>query len=206
MSGFSDYTTLQATITRWAWRTGDAEFEASVPDFIALNEARLNDALRVRDQEKQATIALTDGAGALPSDYLEFRDVIRDGNPAVVLSAVAPSYGDSQNPFGDGGDPVYFTIEGDTIRTFPRGNGNIILSYYARIPALSIAEPTNWLLARKPELYLYGSLIEAAPFMEEDARLQTWTTLYDKALQDLMNADVRSRYARATRRTRSPTP
>lgn len=206
MSGFSDYTALQATIARWAWRTGDADFEASIPDFIMLAETRLNDSLRVRPMEKQATITLTDGAGPLPADYLEFRDVLTTGSPAVVLGAVAPSFGDSQFPFGDGGDPAYFTIEGDTLRTFPRGNGDLLMSYYGKIPALSAGNPTNWLLERKPELYLYGALIEAAPFMEEDARLQTWTTLHDKALNDLINTDVRARFARATRRTRYPTP
>jgi hypothetical protein len=49
-------------------------------------------------------------------------------------------------------------------------------------------------LTNYPDLYLYGSLIEAEPFMQNDERIQTWMGLYDRAIADLQGADARAKW------------
>jgi hypothetical protein len=57
--------------------------------------------------------------------------------------------------------------------------------YYARIPRLGepIGTPTttprqtNWLLDRSPDLYLASTLLQAAPYINDTARLQTWAAM-----------------------------
>lgn len=193
---FGTYAELQAAICKWAWREDDESFAASVPDFIALAEARINRELRVGAMETTAPIVMTGGVGTLPADYLQFRTVSLNGGgwPRYINSSAVAGYGDQ------------FAIDGSTIRLGYGATGDVSLVYYARIPALSDANPTNWLLAKAPDLYLYGSLVESAPFMMDDARLGTWTTLYQKAMQDLINDDNRAKYARASTRSSVPMP
>lgn len=61
----------------------------------------------------------------------------------------------------------------------------ITLAYVARIPALSDANPTNWVLQQAPQMYLYASLLEAEPFLANDARAALWGTAYQVALDGL---------------------
>lgn len=208
--GLATFSELKTAITTWALRTGDTEFVASVPDFITLCEARTNRILRVREMEAVATLTLASGEVALPADYLAFRDVTALGyDPVRSLQAVSPDYATNEHPYGgtSGGYPDHFSIAGSTLRTHPSaGTGDIRLRYFAKIPALSDAAPTNWLLTKAPGVYLYGSLLEAAPYMMDDARSQVWGSFYDKAIEDLKAEDHTSRYMRGQIRKQGATP
>jgi hypothetical protein len=65
------------------------------------------------------------------------------------------------------------------------------LIYYAKLSKLSASTSTNWLLAQAPDVYLYGALLQAAPYLQDDARIQVWVSLYERGLQDLQVADDR---------------
>lgn len=201
-----NYSDLQTAIANYAFRSGDQDFTATVPVFIALAEARINNALRLREQVTTATIDMSTGVGTLPADYLEFIRVRQQGDPARVLDAVATTWGDSQYPNAAGGTAAFFAIEGDTIRTFPPSIGDLEVEYYAKIPALSQAAPSNWLLLKSPGVYLYGALLEAQPFILDDQRIAVFGTMYEQAINDLRTSDQRARYARAQGRNRGPTP
>ena len=54
-------------------------------------------------------------------------------------------------------------------------------------------------------LYLYSTLMAAEPFLMNDARLQTWASLSEKAIQEIVDADDASRYAGGTLAARSIT-
>ena len=60
-----------------------------------------------------------------------------------------------------------------------------------RMPALlDDVTQTNWLTDFAPQLLLYRTLLEAAPFLKNDARIQTWQTLYDRALAAVSGEDI----------------
>lgn len=198
------YANLQTAIISYAFRTGDTEFTAAVPDFITLTESRLNRVLRVREMEASATLTLTNSAGTLPSDYLEFRRVVANTSPATPLELVTPDFAAAEYGTTYSGYPMHFTIIGSTLTVYPSTTATVALSYYQKIPALATA--TNWLLTKAPELYLYGALVEAAPYMMDDQRANVWGTLFQKALKDLQDADTSARYSRATARVSGPTP
>ena len=54
------------------------------------------------------------------------------------------------------------------------------MTYYAKIPALSGSNASNWLLARSPDVYLYGSLVAAEAFLMNDERLGVWKGATDE--------------------------
>lgn len=198
----TSYATLQTAITTWAMRENDSDFTDHVTDFITQAEHLINygdgeaiPPLRTRDMETVATVTLTNGAGTLPTDYLEFRRVRTLDATPIVLDPVSPELGTQEYGASSAGKASYFDIVGSTITTWPPSATNISLTYFAKVPALSDSQTTNWLLTKSPFVYLYGSLVAAAPFMMDDARIQTWGTLYTKLIKGLMLTDQRAKYA-----------
>jgi len=192
------YDALKTSIALWAFRSQDEEFEATVPDFIRLLETRVNRELRTTFQETSTPITLTNSVGDLPADYLAFRSFSTTGAYPYVLTSSA-----------DAGWSDQFAIDGLKVRMGGlTPTGSLTLDYYARIPALSDANQTNWLLQRAPDIYLYGSLLEACIFMQDadPSSLSKWTALYQKAVADLQGLDHMARYSRASVRVSGPTP
>lgn len=60
------------------------------------------------------------------------------------------------------------------------------------VTTLSDSNPTSSFLTSYPDVYLYGSLIEAEPFLQNDQRLQTWLGLYDRATSEIRIVDTAS--------------
>jgi hypothetical protein len=95
--------------------------------------------------------------------------------------------------------PTHYSIVGRELELVPApgpapdSSALIEMIYYGRIPPLTDAEPTNWLLRDSPDAYLYGALTHAAPYLEEDARVALWVGARDAAVTVLNDADKRSR-------------
>lgn len=201
----STYLQLQAAVARHLDRE-DSDFLSDIPDLITLCEERINNGdatgwgLRVADMETQAVLTPdADGYADLPADYLQMRAV--DGGSQGNTPFTRDFY-DTQSA----GISRSFTIIGDRIR-FARGfSGPTGIIYYAKIPALSEANPTNWLLTKAPSAYLYGTLLASAPYESDDARLQTWLALYTSAIAGLKATDVGARWSNAVARVRRATP
>lgn len=208
----TSYSGLVEAVAEWAWRSGDEELEARVPDFIVAVESTLMNGaegiapLRVRDMEEHATITLTDGIGSLPDDYLQYRAVRDGGNPKRVLLPVDKSWGDSEYRSTAASVAAYFAIAGAEITTYPKSASNLSLDYYAKIPPLTADDPVNWLLTKAPNVYLYGCLMEAEAFSRDDQRSALWGQRFAAAVSGLRTADGMSKFARAVTRPRGPHP
>lgn len=63
---------------------------------------------------------------------------------------------------------------------------------YWELPALlDDTNTTNWLTTYAPNLLLYASLLEMAPFLKEDSRVPLWQQMYDRHLLALSGEDMR---------------
>jgi hypothetical protein len=72
--------------------------------------------------------------------------------------------------------------------------------YYELPPLLDDTNQTNWLTEFAPNLLLYGSLVEATPFVKDDQRVQLWQTYYDRSLAALNGEDLQKIVDRSTNR------
>lgn len=198
------YSELQAAIILWALRSGDDSFEEAVPIFIKQAHKRIGRALRISDMETRVTGTLNhNGEIALPADYLGMRSVIGSGVPLTLLD---PDFAEATYA-SRAGSPSGYTITGMTLKTYPvAAEADLEMVYYAAPEELSDDAPTNWLLTKAPDLYLYGALIDAAVFMMEDQRALTWGTLFEKALKDTVDADKMARWSRISARVKGYMP
>ena len=62
----------------------------------------------------------------------------------------------------------------------PNSNYPVEVLYYELPPLLSDEVQTNWITERVPQLLLYATLLEAAPFLKNDERIQVWQAMYDR--------------------------
>ena len=105
--------------------------------------------------------------------------------------------------------PQYFNVTGDVLE-FERPTDRAYdadFYYYKKFAALSDANTSNEILANYPDLYLWGSLVAAAPFIDNDERTAVWTQFYNGAMADIRKADVKKTISGPIRpRTRGKPP
>jgi hypothetical protein len=192
---FATYDELKSAIAEWLARPDDATLAPFVGAFVTLVEARLNRRLRVRAMEVTTTLTLAGALTALPTDFLELKGVRLAGGERAILPYAPAMVLDAVEQRTPSGRPRLHTLSGESLRVAPAPDGpyDAALTYFRKLPALSPSQPSNWLLAAAPDVYLYGSLLEAAPFLMSDERLPVWSAAFEAALRSLVDADAAGR-------------
>jgi hypothetical protein len=62
--------------------------------------------------------------------------------------------------------------------------------YYERNQPLDSSNQTNWFTQYAPQALLYGSLLQAMPFLKNDERIPVWQSMYDKSIALLKEEDL----------------
>jgi len=62
--------------------------------------------------------------------------------------------------------------------------------YYERTQPLDSTNQTNWFTIYAPQALLYGSLLQAMPFLRNDERMPMWKAEYQAIIQTLKTEDV----------------
>jgi hypothetical protein len=187
------YAELKSTIADYLNRS---DLTAVIPNFIALAEAKFNRKLRLRQMIKRAVGQIDTSFFAYPGDWLQAKEFQLNTNPIVRLKFVTEAQGDElkATSYMAAGQPIYYTITGSQLEFIPSPDTTYSaeLTYYAKIPALSDSNTSNWLLLYAPDLYLYGALLEATPYLKDDERVAIWGQLYTNSLGDIEVADQRA--------------
>ena len=76
----------------------------------------------------------------------------------------------------------------------PDGDLTLQMLYYAQPTFISSTTASNLYLANYPDALLYATLAEAEPYLMNDSRIQTWATMYDRAITNIMRNDDGSKY------------
>lgn len=195
------YADLKASLANWLHR---ADLEALIPDFIRLAEIQMNADVSSRSMETRVVLTATAGDANLdlPGDVLDIRRLQVLGSFNRVLIYRSADEVAQENPLSRSGVPEVFMVHGSSLELapIPDSNYSIELLYYQRIPALSDANPTNWLLTICPNAYLYGALLAAQPYLINDERIPTIQSLYRQAVDGLNSIDW---YSGSTMRVRA---
>ena len=181
-----------------------SDLTSVIPDFIALAEAqmtrrfvgRVGQGLPVPRRLVQRSDAnVTAGAEfvAVPDDFHGPIEFVLQGNPEAVLDYLDPTTFQQWKEASSltGLAPAYYTVVGGEFQVYPVADKAYTaeLTYIKRFPALSVTNASNWILADYPDAYLYGALVQSAPYLKDDGRATIWGTLFTAALDDICNAD-----------------
>ena len=186
---YTNYSDLKTSVANYL---GRSDLTSVIPDFIRFAELRMARDLRTREMLNSATAPTVSGDGkvALPTDFLEIRDLHIQGNPRMPITYLSPSAFTRDAPADESGKPVFYTIYSSEFALAPKPDTNYTLEilYYAKPTVLSDSNASNVFLANYPDALLYASLLEAEPYLINDARSQTWASLYDRAINNISSA------------------
>ena len=194
------YTELKASVADWLNRS---DLTAAIPDFITLAEARLARHPAVQ-YEKRGTITVDAEVETLPSDCLEVRslafdDTVRHRPIEIVSPELLPAW---RATLGETGAPsvAAVTSNGTELQLSPTPDTAYVLKivYLTAFTPLSSTVATNWVLTSHPDLYLFGSLVEAAPYLKDDERIAVWQSKVEQGLAELQALVERRRYGANT--------
>ena len=194
MPAFTSYDNLKTNIADYLARSDLTE---KIPMFVSLAEKRLNRDLRLRQMLQQSTYSLTSGYKVpTPTDFLEMKDIHIDANPVVNLNFKTVSQFYRLGTSSSTGQPINYTLVSDNFVLAPRpvSGATINMTYYKIPKVLSDTNPSNEYLEVCPDLLLYASLVESAPFLMNDERLATWEALYTRGLTSITKSDEQSEF------------
>lgn len=195
------FSELQDALGNWLGRA--TEFGSSGTDvartkeWIANCEARVNRVLKDRNMITRATASISTEYAALPTDFGGMVRILVQGSPDRSLTFLAPDNFDRKWLSSITEVPTNYTIEGDELRLGPTPDAayTVEILYRKRLPALSDSNTSNWLLADNPDIYLYGSQVEAGLYLEYDPNtILPWQLRYDEGITTLKAMGRRERF------------
>ena len=192
------YTSLLSDLRRYLERGFTQESDPYVyeqlPRLITLAERRIARELKVEGFIVPVTTTLQAGVSVYAKPD-RWRDTV---SMRIETNAIqARSYEYIRNYWPDDaqtGTPEFYAdydYQHWLIAPAPAVDTSIEILYYEQPRFLGDETQTNFITEYAPDMLLYGSLLEAAPYLKNDQRLQIWQSLYDRAAQALSGEDLK---------------
>ena len=198
MALITTYATLQTNIADWLNRS---DLTAVVPTYIQLAEAKIKRVLRTKHKGTQEfSFVADDGDYTLPTGDIEnYQLYIKTPEQySGMLDPISPGllYANRAANYNVTGRPVYYAIIDTTLLVSPVPDQDYTaeLVFEGPFTALSDSNTTNYVLLNYPDVYLYGALMEASPYLMDDARIMVWDKKFTEAMAELERAQVRAEY------------
>ena len=193
----TNYANLQTTIADFLNRD---DLTSVIPTFIQLCEANIN--RNVRHWKMETRTSGQQSAGdqymQIPADWIETIrfHVTGSGTSPLDLISRAAMQDKRAGAEDTSGTPRYYTHADSQFELYPTPDAttNVELLYYAKVPDLA-TNSTNWLLEEAPDVYLYGSLLHSAPYLQEDSRMAVWAQMASASVARLNEASEQARYS-----------
>lgn len=195
MAAITSWATLKTEVAAWLNRS---DLTNEVPGFIQHGELRVYRDLRVRQMETSLSSAIASGVLTVPTGYLEMKYAYVNGSPMVKLQRKDAEwiYWNYPTRSADG-TPRFFAREATNFifGPYPDSNYTIKGVYYKKLDALSDSNTSNWLVTDVPDLILFASLCEAAPFLQDDQRVALWEKKYEEVRRRVQRQDDQEEFS-----------
>lgn len=198
------FTTLQQDVRRYLERgatyASDPVVYEQIPRLINLAERRISRELKIQGFINVVTGTLTVGQSVYAKPD-RWRDTVSmnigtgaNNNSRKPLYTRVYEYLLSYWPDRSQTDEPIFYADYDylhwLIAPTPDAEYPFEILYYELPPLLDDVVQTNWLTEYAPQLLLYGTLLEATPFLKSDERIPVWQQMYDRAAAMLNGEDL----------------
>jgi hypothetical protein len=181
-----------------------SDLTSAIADFVTMATGQLTRRLLMDGPVRQMlgtdSLAITSEYTNLPADFEGLRALylFTMSNSGQVDFCEPEKIAEQKimRPNQDG-DPQLFSIVGNQIQFWPWNTGTYTaqINYWQSLPALSAPSDTNWLLTKYPDAYLYTALLQSAPYLKDDDRVQVWGTFATQIVSDIIAADKIARFA-----------
>jgi len=191
------YDSLNSSVLQYLERQ-DAAVVAFIPQAIALAEFEIAETIKTLGQMVVANGNMTSGNPVIqkPARWrktvsMTLTTTASEKQPILLrkleyLSQYWPNAAST-------GTPLYYAdydYDNWFIAPTPSSNFAFQTLCYTRLMPLSSGNQTNWLTQNAPNVMLFGTLKQTAPFLKDDARLAVWGQMFDAALAALKTEDT----------------
>jgi hypothetical protein len=185
------YTSLVADVTLYLERS-DAQTINQIPSFINLAESIISDELKILGQQETVSATMVQGTPVIakPTRWRKttsFNITVAGERKPLLLRKYEYLRNYWPNPTTEDEPLFYADYDFDNwlIAPTPDAAYAFEVLYYEKIQPLDATNQTNWFTINAPQAMLYGTLLQAMPFLKNDSRVQLWQALYDRAVQTL---------------------
>lgn len=190
------YDSLVADIESYLERT-DAATVDKIPTFIMLAEQQIATQIKFLGNltVNESTMVQGDPVIAKPARWhksVSFNVVVNGVRQPVLLRKY--EYIREYWPNATLTDVPRFYCDYDyehwLIGPTPADDYTFEVLYYERVQPLDSSNQSNWFTQYAPQALLYGSLLQAMPFLKNDERIPMWRAEYDIAMSSLKTEDT----------------
>lgn len=198
------FTTLQEDVRRYLERgstfASDPVVHEQIPRLINLAERRIARELKIQGFINVVTGTMQAGVSVYAKPD-RWRDTVSinigtgdQNNTRKILFTRAYEYLLNYWPDRTATDRPLFYADYDYTHWLyaptPDEDYPFEILYYELPPLLDDVIQTNWLTEYAPQLLLYGTLLEATPFLKNDERIPVWQSMYDRSAAMLNGEDL----------------
>ena len=191
---------VQRYLERGATLASDPVVFAQIPRLINLAERRIARELKIQGFINVVTTTLVSGQSVYAKPD-RWRDTVSinigtgtNNTKRKTLFTRDYEYVRSYWPDeSETAEPIFYSeydYDHWLIAPTPGQNYPVEILYYELPPLLDDSTQTNWLTEYAPQLLLYGTLLEATPFLKNDERIGVWQQMYDRSAAMLNGEDL----------------
>ena len=188
------YDNLSANILQYLERS-DAAVVEQIPNFIMLAEFEIAQEMKSLGQQQVVEATMQAGNPVIPKPArwrktTSFNITVNGKKQPVFLRKYEYLINYSPDTSVTNTPLYYADYDYDNwlVAPTPDQNYQFEVLYYERLIPLSSDNQTNWITRNAPNAMLYGTLLQAMPFLKDDQR-QIFQQKYTEAMQFLANED-----------------
>jgi hypothetical protein len=133
--------------------------------------------------ESALSVTLSNNVAAVPSDYLGLRIAYFSGSDPLERVTLEQLYKRYPRGAGSSGSPRFIARNRTNFEFGPEGaSGTLLGTYYAKpvvLRSFASDAAAHFLIVNFPQLCLYGTLLQATPYIRKDERVMLWKSAYD---------------------------
>lgn len=190
------YDSLVADISSYLERTDTATLE-KIPTFIMLAEQQIALEIKFLGNLTVQESAMITGTPVIdkPARWRKTvsMNVVVAGSRQPVLLRKLEYLREYWPNATETDTPIYYADYDYThwlVAPTPDADYSFEVLYYERVQPLDSTNQTNWFTIYAPQALLYGTLLQAMPFIKNDERIPMWKAQYDLVINTLKSEDA----------------
>ena len=191
MALITTYDTLKTKAAQM-YGNGRTDMASYWGDFIQLAESEINRFLRLNPQTSVTTLTSASSVLTVPAGWARLKSIRQtEANKPKIQTTDIVTVEEYLSEITETGDPCFCCELDGTIYLAPApADGVTFRAIYTKlVTALSDSATSNWLLLAHPDIYLWGTLEQAALWDHDDGAMANYRTKFQIGLASLQKSD-----------------
>lgn len=181
----TNYGELKTALAGYIHRT---DLEDMIETFIRMAQVRISRDLDDNALETSGTVSVTAGTktASIPTGLIQTYHIqVSSGSTAYMLRQDTLLGVENRNASEVSGVPTHYARNGNQFifAPTPDADGSYPIYYKKRLTAFSADVDTDDILTDYPNIYIYASMIESAPYLRDGTFVKTWKELYTEEVR-----------------------